>query len=111
MVRDEPQHITREELQRIVDWLRENSMRFDGMLDVKVDASAYTRAGVEWAAVEGVAPGTASVYPVKVRLSNGAPGQFKVSECLEARVGRVMPELPTLLELATGTRTWGDHIR
>ena len=39
----------------------------------------------QWLRVTGIAPGTASVYPIKVEMPNGAPGQLKEAEVLGHR--------------------------
>jgi hypothetical protein len=53
--------------------------------ELLVDGNPYTGAGIEWGTFERTAPGSASVYPLKVRLSNGALGQFKLAEVQAAR--------------------------
>lgn len=53
--------------------------------ELLVDGRPYTGAGEEWGKFEQTSPGSASVYPLKVRLSNGALGQFKLAEVRAAR--------------------------
>lgn len=65
--------------------------------ELLVDGSAYTGAGEEWAPLVRVAPGSAAVYPYKVRLSNGAEGQYAAREILAVR--RPLPLHRTLREI------------
>lgn len=58
---------------------------------VLVDVAAYTQArgeDVRWCKFERVAPGTASVYPVKARVPGRGQGQWKFSEVRVWRVER-----------------------
>lgn len=49
-----------------------------------------------WVAVESIAPGTAALYPVRVKFSNGLGGQYKPSEVMAVHhcplTGSLAPE-------------------
>lgn len=53
---------------------------------VLIDGTAYLGPGTNssenmvWAEVTSFAPGTAAVYPVRVRFRNGLTGQYKFNE-------------------------------
>lgn len=53
--------------------------------ELLIDGSPYTGKGMEWAKLTHVSPGSASTYPYKVRLSNGATGQYKAEEIRDRR--------------------------
>lgn len=48
--------------------------------EVLVDTGCYCDAGTVWCRVTRIAPGTASVFPIKAEMPNGVEGQFKPSE-------------------------------
>lgn len=56
-----------------------------GRDELLVDATAYGLAGEVWAPFDHVAPGSAAVYPYKVRLPGRGIGQYKASEVIARR--------------------------
>lgn len=64
-----------------LEWVRDNS--WTGGLYVLVSTRCYSgRVEPEWVYVDRVAPGTASVYPVKGKVRDRGNGQWKFSEVL-----------------------------
>jgi hypothetical protein len=53
--------------------------------DVFVDCTAYAVEGYHWCRVTHIAPGTASVYPIKFKVPGKGIGQCKASEVLGVR--------------------------
>lgn len=47
---------------------------------ILVDTTPYDGKGYCWLPLDHIAPGTASVYPVKARTADGGPGQWRFGE-------------------------------
>ena len=53
--------------------------------DVYVDCSAYGVEGYHWCRVTHIAPGSASIYPIKFKVPERGIGQCKASEVIGIR--------------------------
>lgn len=82
--------------------------------ELLVDGNSYTGGGNEWARLTRVSPGSASVYPYKVALSNGAEGQYAAREIqgrrrpehLRAALADVEASSPGHLEKLVADAVW-----